>query len=103
MSWTGFALYDEQFLINLMKFGWICMSNFGQIVAFIGVSRQFITHTKFDKNQTSRLTGVVETSQRTDRKTEFSSLLAFHLVHRVQNKFGFDLCCNNSGRMDTTP
>ena len=74
------------------------MSNFGQIVAFIRVSRQFITHTKFDENQT----GVVETSERTDRKTEFSSLFCFHVVHRLQNKFGFDLCYNNSGRMDTT-
>jgi hypothetical protein len=102
MPWTGFALYDEQFLINMMKFRWICMSNFGRVVAFIRVSQQFITHTKFDENQTSRLTNVVETSERTDRKIEFSSLFCVRLVHRVQNKFAFALSYK-SGRMDTMP
>jgi hypothetical protein len=102
MPWTGFALYDEQLLINMMKFRWICTSNFGRVVAFIRVSQQFITHTKFDENQASRLTDVVETSERTNRKIEFSSLFCVRLVHRVHNKFAFALSYN-SGRMDTMP
>jgi GR25 family glycosyltransferase involved in LPS biosynthesis len=102
MQWTGLALYVEQFLINLMKFRWIYMSDFGLVLAFIRVSRQFITHTKFDENQTSHLTDV-ERSERTDRKTEFSSLFCFRLAHQVQSKFAFALSYNKSGRMDTVP
>jgi hypothetical protein len=71
-------------------------------VAFIRVSRQFITHTKFDENKTSHLTDV-ERLERTDRKTEFSSLFCFRLAHRVQSKFAFALSYNKSGRMDTVP
>jgi len=78
------------------------MSNFGRVVAFIRVSRQFTTHAKFDENQTSRLTDVVETSERTDRKIEFSSLFYVCLVHRVQSKFAFAFSYK-SGRMDTMP